>query len=63
MSFTSWLALLVLIDSGVEVKDKRIGRGVQWLLANQREPGRRWTRSRSTDMFTSRTTPTPMLGH
>jgi squalene-hopene/tetraprenyl-beta-curcumene cyclase len=45
------LALLVLIDSGVDVKDKRIERGVQWLLANQRESGRWWTRSLNTDNY------------
>lgn len=45
------LALLVLIDSGVDIKDKRIERGVEWLLANQRESGRWWTRSLNTDNY------------
>ncbi len=45
------LALIVLIDSGVDVRDKRIGRGVEWLLANQRESGRWWTQSLNTDNY------------
>ena len=45
------LAILVLIDTGVEVEDERIGRGVEWLLANQRESGRWWTRSLNTDNY------------
>ena len=45
------LALIVLIDSGVHVKDERIERGVEWLLANQREAGRWWTRSLNTDNY------------
>lgn len=45
------LSLIVLIDSGVGVKDKRIQRGVEWLLANQRESGRWWTRSLNTDHY------------
>lgn len=45
------LAILVLRDAGVEPKDPRIERGVHWLLANQRESGRWWTRSLNTDTF------------
>ena len=45
------LALLILIDTGVEVEDERIVRGVEWLLANQRKSGRWWTRSLNTDNY------------
>jgi len=45
------LALLVLIDSGVNIHDKRIQRGVEWLLANQRESGRWWTKSLNTNHY------------
>ena len=43
------LAVIVLRDVGVSMKDKRIERAVKWLLANQRESGRWWTRSLNTD--------------
>lgn len=45
------LALLVLRESGVRADDARIQKGVQWLLANQRQSGRWWTRSLNTDKF------------
>ena len=45
------LVILVLIDAGVNVQDERIERGVDWLLANQRESGRWWTRSLNTDNY------------
>lgn len=45
------LALIVLMDSGLDPQDKRIQRGVEWLLANQRESGRWWTRSLNTDNY------------
>jgi len=45
------LAVLVLRDAGVPAKDVRLQKAVQWLLANQRESGRWWTRSLNTDKF------------
>jgi squalene-hopene/tetraprenyl-beta-curcumene cyclase len=45
------LALLVLRDAGLGVKNKRIRKGVAWLLKNQRESGRWWTRSLNTDSY------------
>ena len=43
------LAVLVLREAGVSAKDPRLQQGIQWLLANQRESGRWWTRSLNTD--------------
>lgn len=45
------LAVLVLREAGVPADDPAIGRGVAWLLANQRESGRWWTRSLNTDSW------------
>jgi squalene-hopene/tetraprenyl-beta-curcumene cyclase len=45
------LALLVLRDAGLGVKNRRIRKGVAWLLKNQRESGRWWTRSLNTDGY------------
>jgi squalene-hopene/tetraprenyl-beta-curcumene cyclase len=45
------LAILVLRDAGVPAKDKRIAKGVKWLLNNQRQSGRWWTRSLNTDSY------------
>ena len=45
------LVMLVLSEAGVPAKDKRLQKGVNWLLANQRESGRWWTRSLSTDKY------------
>jgi len=45
------LALLVLRDAGLGIKNKRIRKGVAWLLKNQRESGRWWTRSLNTDSY------------
>ena len=45
------LVTLVLIDAGVNAQDERIVRGTDWLLANQRESGRWWTRSLNTDNY------------
>ena len=45
------LALLVLLDSGVEVKDARVQRGVDWILENQRESGRWWTKSLNSNHY------------
>jgi len=43
--YQTGLALVVLRDAGVPADDARITKGVNWLLANQRESGRWWTRS------------------
>ena len=45
------LAVLVLREAGVPTKDARLQKGVKWLLANQRESGRWWTRSLNTDKY------------
>jgi squalene-hopene/tetraprenyl-beta-curcumene cyclase len=45
------LALIVLRESGVAANDPRIQAGVKWLLANQRESGRWWTRSLNTEKW------------
>lgn len=43
------LAILVLREAGLSKNDRRIQRGVEWLLANQRQSGRWWTKSLNTD--------------
>lgn len=43
------LAIIVLREAGVPANDPRIQKGVAWLLKNQRESGRWWTRSLNTD--------------
>ncbi len=45
------LCVLVLRRAGVPADDPRIQRAVDWLLSNQRESGRWWTRSLNTDKF------------
>ena len=45
------LAILVLRDAGIGADDKRLARGVQWLLKNQRQSGRWWTRSLNSDRY------------
>ena len=45
------LAVLVLREAGVAADDPAVRRGVEWLLANQRESGRWWTRSLNTDSW------------
>ena len=45
------LCVLVLRRAGVPADDPRIGRAVDWLISNQRESGRWWTRSLNTDKF------------
>ena len=45
------LAVLILRDAGVPASDPRIQSAVKWLLANQRESGRWWTRSLNTDSW------------
>jgi squalene-hopene/tetraprenyl-beta-curcumene cyclase len=43
------LAIMVLREEGLPANDPRIQRGISWLLHNQRESGRWWTRSLNTD--------------
>jgi len=45
------LALIVLREAGVSAEDPAVRRGVQWLLRNQRQSGRWWTRSLNTDEY------------
>ena len=45
------LAVIVLRATGVDAKDPRLQRGVEWLKKNQRESGRWWTRSLNTDSW------------
>lgn len=45
------LCVMVLRDAGVPAEDPRLQKAVKWLLANQRESGRWWTRSLNTDNF------------
>ena len=45
------LAVIVLRDAGIEAEDPRLGKAVNWILANQRTSGRWWTRSLNTDTF------------
>lgn len=45
------LALIALREAGVSAQNPRIQKGVRWLLANQRESGRWWTRSLNTDNY------------
>ena len=43
--YQTGLAIVVLRDAGLPATDSRIEAGVRWLLSNQRESGRLWTRS------------------
>lgn len=43
--YQTGLAVVVLRDAGVAADDPRIQKAVKWLLSNQRESGRWWTRS------------------
>lgn len=45
------LAIIVLREAGVPTNDPRIQKGVAWLLKNQRESGRWWTRSLNTESW------------
>jgi squalene-hopene/tetraprenyl-beta-curcumene cyclase len=45
------LVLMVLRDAGVSARKKSIRKGVKWLLKNQRQSGRWWTRSLNTDKY------------
>lgn len=45
------LAILVLREIGVPADDPQIQKGIKWLLTNQRESGRWWTRSLNTDRW------------
>ena len=43
------MAIVALREAGVPAADPRIQRGLTWLVKNQRESGRWWTRSLNTD--------------
>jgi squalene-hopene/tetraprenyl-beta-curcumene cyclase len=43
------LAIIALRGAGLPADDPRLQRGISWLLHNQRESGRWWTRSLNTD--------------
>jgi len=43
------LAIIALRGAGLASNDPRLQRGISWLLHNQRESGRWWTRSLNTD--------------
>ena len=45
------LVLLVLRDAGISAQDARLQKAVGWLLSNQRQSGRWWTRSLNTDTY------------
>jgi squalene-hopene/tetraprenyl-beta-curcumene cyclase len=45
------LCVTVLRDAGIPAEDARLRPAVAWLLANQRESGRWWTRSLNTDTY------------
>ncbi|MBG89929.1 MAG: hypothetical protein CMO80_23945 [Verrucomicrobiales bacterium] len=45
------LCVSILRDAGVPSSDPRIKKAVSWLLNNQRESGRWWTRSLNTDKY------------
>ena len=45
------LSVLVMRACGIPVADPRIQKAVTWLLNNQRESGRWWTRSLNTDKY------------
>jgi len=45
------LAVCALVDAGIPVADPRIQSAAEWLLANQRESGRWWSRSLNTDTY------------
>jgi len=47
--YQTGLAVVVLREAGVAAEDARIQRAVKWLLSNQRESGRWWTRSLNTE--------------
>lgn len=47
--FQTGLSVVVLRDAGVPADDPRIAKGVTWLLSNQRQSGRWWTRSLNTE--------------
>ena len=45
------MALIALLEAGVSAQDSAVRQGVRWLLRNQRESGRWWTRSLNTDKY------------
>ncbi|MBC8874696.1 MAG: terpene cyclase/mutase family protein [Planctomycetes bacterium] len=46
--YQTGLAVVVLRDAGTAADDPRIRKAIRWLLSNQRESGRWWTRSLNT---------------
>jgi len=47
----AWTRVVELRACGVPSDDARIRKSISWLLANQRESGRWWTRSLNTDKY------------
>lgn len=45
------LCTMILRDAGIPAQDVRLQKAVKWLLTNQRESGRWWTRSLNTDKY------------
>jgi len=45
------LAIVVLREAGIAARDERLQKAVSWLLSNQRQSGRWWTRSLNTDTY------------
>ncbi len=45
------LAIIVLREAGVDAKEARIQKGINWLKSNQRASGRWWTKSLNTDSW------------
>ena len=45
------LAMIVLMEAGVSKEHEAIQAGAKWLLSNQRESGRWWTKSLNTDTY------------
>jgi len=45
------LSVLVMRACGIPAEDPRIRKAINWLLSNQRESGRWWTRSLNTDKY------------
>ena len=45
------LSVLVLRETGILTDDPRLRKAVRWLVSNQRQSGRWWTRSLNTDEY------------
>jgi len=50
-AYQTGLCVVVLRDAGIAADDPRIQKAAQWLLRNQRQSGRWWTRSLNTDSY------------